>query len=80
MTGREKVGFASAFLLNDLYLQVSDGFGMLSMEQLSLGGPLGLSIPDSHRTGGFGFLDGAGAGSLGFLDSSDVGDLCFPDS
>ena len=78
-TGGEKVGFASAFLSDDLFLQISDGFGILPMEQLSLGGPPSLNIPDGCRTGGFSFPDGAGMGSLGFLDSLDIGNLCFLD-
>ena len=32
LTGREEVSLASAFLSDHLFLQVSDGFGMLSVE------------------------------------------------
>ena len=48
---------------------VTDGFGMLPVEWLSLRGPLGLGIPDGCRTSTFGLLDGAGMGDLCFLDS-----------
>ena len=80
LTGREEVSLAPAFLLDDLFLQVSDGFGMLPVELHGLRGPLGIGIPDGCRARGFGLPDGAGTGGLGFFDSSDAGDLCFLDS
>ena len=40
--------------------------------------PPGLSIPDGHRAGGIGLLDGMGG--LDFFDGLDIGDLCSLDS
>ena len=47
------------------------------MKQVSLGGPLGLCLPNGLGAKGFGFLDGVGAGGLSFLDGCRGEGLCF---
>ena len=67
LAGREEVSLTSALLSDDLNLQVLHDFTMYPLEQLGLGGPPDLGIPDGCRASSFGLLDGMGLGHLRFF-------------
>ena len=68
LTGREEVNLTLTFPSDELFFQVLDGLDMSPLGWVSLGGSLGLCIPNGCGANGFGFLDGVGAGGIGFLD------------
>ena len=68
LAGREEVSPTSTLLSDDLCLQVLHDFAMFALEQLSLGGPLDLGIPECHRASSLGLSDGTGSGWLSFFD------------
>ena len=78
LTGEEEAKLTLTFLLDSLFIQVLGGLGMCMVKYISLGGYLGLCLPNRLGAKGFSFLDGAGTSGLIFLDGCRMKGLSFP--
>ena len=77
LASKEEVGLTPDLLLDDLPPQVPNDIAMFLLQQLSLGGLVGLSIPDSCRACCFILSYGACVGLFDFFDHLKADGLSF---
>ena len=68
LTYGKEVALTLALLFNRFLFKVLNSFVVWLLNGASLGGPLGLCLPDGYGVTGLGFLDGMGTDGLCFLD------------